>query len=41
MTDDNGDEELHPRLMMLSEFDGEIEGRLILVFRVGCSPMRT
>lgn len=26
--DDDGDEELHPRLMMLSEFDGEIEGRL-------------
>ena len=22
------DEEIHPRLMMLSEFDGEIEGRL-------------
>lgn len=28
MTESNGDEELHPRLMMLSEFDGEIEGRL-------------
>jgi|AntRauMinimDraft_3_1070383.scaffolds.fasta_scaffold00704_2 hypothetical protein len=28
MTEDNGDKELHPRLMMLSEFDGEIEGRL-------------
>ena len=28
MTNNNEDEELHPRLMMLSEFDGEIEGRL-------------
>lgn len=28
MTEELGDEELHPRLMMLSEFDGEIEGRL-------------
>ncbi|WP_135829853.1 hypothetical protein [Halorussus halobius] len=27
MTEDN-DDELHPRLMMLAEFDGEIEGRL-------------
>lgn len=28
MTDDEEDEILHPRLMMLDDFDGEIEGRL-------------
>lgn len=28
MSENNEDEEYHPRLMMLSEFDGEIEGRL-------------
>ncbi|ADQ66298.1 hypothetical protein GL213_03490 [Halogeometricum borinquense] len=28
MKEEIGDEELHTRLMMLSEFDGEIEGRL-------------